>query len=324
MNSARLESNLVLPGIQCLAHIGWGEAERRVAQSVVVDVALVFRALPAATRSDMLNDTVDYAALTRMVVGICAACPYALLERLGQALYEGLRREVPGETGLFIEVAKLRAPLAELEHGARFSIGDWEGGSAATSARRTSSRSETLLLLRGAHRADLGDLRRLVELSVWGIASDVYSPQQLTAALETALGVDSMLVEDGTYFVIEHDAKLVAAGGWSRRDKRFGADALSTGGGAIRRLDPSNEAARIRAFFVHPAWVRRGLASALLASCEMAAAGEGFQTAELTATLSGEPFYRARGYESRGVELYEAGSATTLEFVSMRKVLREA
>lgn len=320
MSFSAVHSTLVLPGIQCLSHVGWSEAERSVAQTVVVDVAVDFRGQPVATGSDHLGDTVDYAALSRLVVRICAACPYALLERMGRALYDGLRRELPDKTGLFIEVAKLRAPLVELEHGARFAIGDWEGGSAATSARRTSTRSEKLLLLRSATHADLAGLQRLVEMSVWGILSAVYSPQQLTAALEAALGVDSLLVEDGTYFVIEHESKLVAAGGWSRREKRFGANLLSSGGGK-RRLDPACEAARIRAFFVHPAWARRGLASALLERCETSAATEGFRTTELTATLSGEPFYRSQGYESLGQVSYAASPGTTLQFVSMRKDL---
>jgi dihydroneopterin aldolase len=318
MSISTVHSNLVLPGIRCLAHVGWSEAERSVAQAVVIDVAIAFRGQPVAPSSDQLDDTVDYAAIARRVVRICAADHYALLERMGQALYDGLRQELPDRTGLFIEVAKLRAPLVELEHGARFAIGDWEGGSAATSARRTSTRSETFLLLRSATHADLAALQRLVEMSVWGILSNVYSQQQLATVLETAFGVDSLLVDDGTYFVIEHEAKLVAAGGWSRREKRFGADLLSSGGGA-RRLDPACEAARIRAFFVHPAWTRRGLASALLTCCEASAAAEGFRTTELTATLSGEPFYRSQGYESLGQVSYAASPGTTLQFVSMRK-----
>jgi dihydroneopterin aldolase len=324
MSISMLHSNLVLPGVRCRAHIGVSDAERAHAQWVVVDVALGFSSPPHAMISDQLEHTVDYAALTAAIVRCCSARHYALLERLSCRLYEELRALVRAEVGLWLEVAKLRPPLPELEHGARFGVGDWQAGAAVTSARRGAARapqagSNQLVLLRAARPSDRPALDRLVELSVRGLASEVYSPLQIEAALGSALGVDSALIEDGTYFVLEHAQQLIAAGGWSRFDKRFGADTWSTE--APRRLDPSSEAARIRAFFVHPAWARRGLARALLECCEGAASAQGFRSAELTATLSGEPFYRAQGYEALAPLDYALNPSTAIRFVPMRKVL---
>jgi dihydroneopterin aldolase len=138
MSTSSLHSNLVLPGIRSHAHIGLSDEERAIAQWVVVDLALDFTSPPTATHTDRIDDTVDYAALTATVVKVCSARPYALLERLAHALYVELRETFSPETGLWLEASKLRAPLAELEHGARFGLGDWQGGASVTSARRVS------------------------------------------------------------------------------------------------------------------------------------------------------------------------------------------
>ena len=140
MSTSPLHSNLVLPGVRCRAHIGLSEEERAEAQWVVVDLALSFTSPPAATHSDRIDDTVDYATLTATVVKVCTSRPYVLLERLAQALYSELRETLRAETGLWLEASKLRAPLAELEHGARFGLGDWQGGASVTSARRVAVR----------------------------------------------------------------------------------------------------------------------------------------------------------------------------------------
>lgn len=134
-----IHSHLVVPGIRCQARIGWSEAERAVSQDVVVAIALEFSVAPTATASDQLAETVDYAALTRTVVSICGSGPYALLERLGHVLYVGLREALSRDTRLFLEVAKLRSPLAELERSARFGLGDWRGAFMLTSAHRNST-----------------------------------------------------------------------------------------------------------------------------------------------------------------------------------------
>jgi GNAT superfamily N-acetyltransferase len=108
-------------------------------------------------------------------------------------------------------------------------------------------------------------------------------------------GVDTQLVADGTYYVVEADAAIVACGGWGRRSTSFGGDQAKSG--PERLLDPATEAARIRAFFVDPAWARRGLGSMLMAHCGAQAVAAGFRRLELVATMPGEPLYRALGFE---------------------------
>jgi GNAT superfamily N-acetyltransferase len=108
------------------------------------------------------------------------------------------------------------------------------------------------------------------------------------------MGVDTQLVEDGTYFVVEIDGKIVGCGGWSRRATLFGAD--HSAGRDARLLDPSTEPARVRAMYTHPNFVRRGIGRLVLTLCEQAAAAEGFTRVELMATVAGEPLYAACRY----------------------------
>jgi len=115
------------------------------------------------------------------------------------------------------------------------------------------------------------------------------------ASSRKIMGLDSQLVEDGTYFIIEQGGALAGCGGWSRRATMYGGD-LSPGRDA-RLLDPAREAARVRAMYTHPAFVRRGVGRLILSLCEEAARAEGFKRAELVATLAGEPLYRACGYQ---------------------------
>lgn len=121
-----------------------------------------------------------------------------------------------------------------------------------------------------------------------------YSPEQIEGALGTVFGVDTRLIEDGTYFVADAGGVLTGCGGWSKRRTLFGADR-----GAGREdtlLDPIRDAARIRAFFVHPDWSRRGIGSRILEACERDAVRAGFRRFELGATTAGERLYRVRGY----------------------------
>jgi GNAT superfamily N-acetyltransferase len=137
-------------------------------------------------------------------------------------------------------------------------------------------------------------LRTLIDESARALSADFYSPEQIEAAVTHVFGVDSQLIADGTYFVIEEDSRPVAAGGWSARRTLYGGDQMKAG--EDLRLDPSSEPARIRAFFVHPRWARRGLARRLYAACVEAAQTAGFRNFELMSTLSGEPFYAALGF----------------------------
>ena len=148
--------------------------------------------------------------------------------------------------------------------------------------------------LRLAMLADIPALQELVTRSVRGLSTADYSAAQIASALTHVLGVDSQLVADGTYYVIEDDTRIVAAGGWSARQTLYGGDQHK--GGADLTIDPATASARIRAFFVHPDWARRGLARQIYNACEAAARERGFQRFELVATMPGVPLYRALGF----------------------------
>jgi GNAT superfamily N-acetyltransferase len=148
--------------------------------------------------------------------------------------------------------------------------------------------------LRPATAADVRPLQALIAASVRGLSAGYYTPAQAEGGLRHVFGVDTQLVADGTYYVLEADDGLVAAGGWSARRTLFGGDQMK--GGDDPRLDPATEAARIRAFFVHPDHARRGLARRLFDACEAAARAAGFRSFELMATLPGVPLYTALGF----------------------------
>ena len=109
------------------------------------------------------------------------------------------------------------------------------------------------------------------------------------------MGLDTQLVEDRTYFIVEEGAALAGCGGWSRRVTMYGGDHSAGRDAAL--LDPAKDAARVRAMYTHPSFARRGVGRLILSLCEDAARAEGFRRAELVATMAGEPLYRACGYE---------------------------
>src|SRR3954467_2377873 len=124
----------------------------------------------------------------------------------------------------------------------------------------------------------------------------------MDAALGPVFGVDRQLIRDGTYFAVEDAGQIVGCGGWSKRKTLYGGDRDRAGEDA--ELNPQSDPARIRAFFVHPNWARRGIGRSILVHCEAAAIQAGFHRAELVATLTGEPLYARFGYAV--VERYEA------------------
>ena len=152
--------------------------------------------------------------------------------------------------------------------------------------------------LRRATALDIPALRVLIEASVRVLQAGDYSPAQIEGALGTVFGVDSRLIEDGTYFVAEESGVLAGCGGWSKRRTLFGTNNSPVREDAL--LDPAVDAARIRAFFVHPEWARRGIGSRILDACERDAALAGFRRFELGATAAGERLYRVRGYAEIG------------------------
>lgn len=151
------------------------------------------------------------------------------------------------------------------------------------------------LTLRTATAADIPQIAALIALSVNGLQAGDYSPTQRAAALGSVFGIDTNLIKDGTYLIAELDGEIVGCGGWSRRQAMFGADSLASSQSGF--LDPAIDAARIRAFFVHPDFARRGIGSKILVACEHAAAKKGFNRFELGSTLTGIPLYSAFGYE---------------------------
>jgi GNAT superfamily N-acetyltransferase len=175
--------------------------------------------------------------------------------------------------------------------------------------------------LRHAQSADIPSLRSLIEQSVRGLQAGNYTPAQIEGALGTALGVDTQLIIDQTYFVAEHeaDATLVGCGGWSNRRTLFGSDHA-----LVREndfLDPACDAAKIRAIFVHPAWARRGLGSLILKHCEQAAIDAGFRRFEMGSTLTGVPLYTLKGYVEREHIAVPLPNGEVLPVIRMTKSL---
>ena len=174
--------------------------------------------------------------------------------------------------------------------------------------------------LRQAREQDIPALAALIPLSVRSLQAQDYSPAQMDAALGPVFGVDRELIRDGTYFVVENTGALIGCGGWSRRRSLFGGDA-GRAAGESALLDPARDPARIRAFFVHPEWARRGIGRQILNACEQAIARARFRSIELVATLAGEPLYAAFSFTA--VERYDIALPDGLELpvVRMIKVL---
>jgi GNAT superfamily N-acetyltransferase len=171
--------------------------------------------------------------------------------------------------------------------------------------------------IRAATLADRERIARLIATSAREVATSRYSARQVEGALRGAFGVDSQLIEDGSYFVVECAGGIVACGGWSRRRTLFGGDRRPGRDGG--ELDPGVDAARIRAFFVDPRHLRRGLASLVLDRCEAAARLAGFSRFELMGTLSGVPFYESRGYVAGEPVSFEIEAGLSIDFLAMRK-----
>lgn len=144
---------------------------------------------------------------------------------------------------------------------------------------------------------DADALQGLIALSARGLNSEHYSPEQVESILKYVYGVDTQLIRDQTYFVVQESAALIGCGGWSRRKTLYGGDQLKADA-ADNLLDPATDAARIRAFFVHPNWARKGVGSLLMKTCEQSAREAGFHSMELMATLTGELLYARFGFET--------------------------
>lgn len=143
--------------------------------------------------------------------------------------------------------------------------------------------------------ADVPQLLNLIDISVRGLSTDYYTPAEIESSLKYVFGVDSQLIVDGTYYVAEIDGVMVGCGGWSKRNTLFGGDQHKEIEDPL--LDPAKDAARIRAFFVHPGYARQGIGRYIINVCEAEARKNGFTRFELGATLPGVPLYTIMGYQ---------------------------
>jgi len=170
--------------------------------------------------------------------------------------------------------------------------------------------------MRVATPADAEAIDALMKESGAALFPDAYDGRQATSMVRFVSQVDPLLLEDGTYFVLEAGGELVGCGGWSRRDK------LYTGGGDAgdeRLLDPATEPARVRAMFVRADWTRRGLGRRILEACEAAARDEGFRELTLVATLPGVPLYLDYGFQPIAELEVELTDGVKIDCVSMAK-----
>lgn len=145
-----------------------------------------------------------------------------------------------------------------------------------------------------AHRDDLTALKTLMDAAIAELQKPFLDESQI-ASSRAIMGLDTQLIDDGTYYIIEDEGQLAVCGGWSRRATLYGGD--QTPGRNAALLDPTKDPARIRAMYTHPDHTRKGVGRLIIALCEEAAKAEGFSSMELVATLAGEPLYRACGYE---------------------------
>nr|WP_067055550.1 GNAT family N-acetyltransferase [Mucilaginibacter sp. L294] len=151
-----------------------------------------------------------------------------------------------------------------------------------------------MITIRLATFDDVAELQQLIALSVSGLSTAYYTPNQIESAIKYIFGIDSQLITDGTYYVAEKDNIKVGCGGWSKRNTLYGGDQHKEVEDPL--LDPTKDAARIRAFFVHPDYARQGIGRKIINVCEDAAKANGFTSFELGATLPGVPLYEVMGY----------------------------
>lgn len=168
-----------------------------------------------------------------------------------------------------------------------------------------------------ARRDDLDALKALMDAAISENQKAFLDDDQI-ASSRAIMGLDTQLIDDGTYFIVEADGELAGCGGWSRRATMYGGD--QTPGRSAALLDPAKDAARIRAMYTHPQHTRKGIGRLIISLCEEAAKAEGFTKMELVATLSGEPLYRACGFEAYEKIVDDRGGAG-VPLLRMRKSL---
>ena len=175
--------------------------------------------------------------------------------------------------------------------------------------------------IRKATLEDQAEIAALIAESVRGLSRDDYNERQIELSIKSVFGVDTELIEDGTYFIAETaDGEFAGCGGWSKRRTLYGASRYEQSRDS-NLLDPETDAARIRAFFVHPGFARQGIGTTILEACEQAAKAHGFKSAEMMATLPGVKLYAVRGYTGDEQVPVPIGEGEEIICLRMRKAL---
>ena len=176
-------------------------------------------------------------------------------------------------------------------------------------------------LIRKATLDDKNEIEKIIKESVRGLSREDYDTQQIELSIRTVFGVDTELIADETYFVAEtEDGKLAGCGGWSKRKTLYGASRYAQSRDS-NLLNPETDAAKIRAFFIHPDFARQGIGTAILEACEREARFAGFKSAEMMATLPGVKLYAVRGYEGDELVKVPVGENVEIICVKMTKSL---
>ncbi len=166
---------------------------------------------------------------------------------------------------------------------------------------------------------DLEGLHVLMGRAITQLQSDYLTPEQVVASAKV-MGLDTQLVRDGTYFIIESDGRMAGCGGWSFRATLYGGDD-SVVARAPARLDPSADAAKVRAMYTDPDFVRQGIGARILALCEQAARQAGFKRVELMGTAAGVPLYSAQGYIPSAEQEFARVGDVSIPLLRMEKAL---
>lgn len=173
-----------------------------------------------------------------------------------------------------------------------------------------------------ATRQDLPNIKQLMDFSIKILQKPFLDERQIQASFEV-MGLDTQLIDDGTYFCVwtrnENVKTLVGCGGWSLRQTLYGGN--HSKGRSAKKLNPRNDAARIRAMYTHPDWARRGIGRLILNTCEQAARDAGFKRAQMMATMAGVPLYKACGYAEVKFHTDIASDGTEIPLLIMSKPL---
>lgn len=175
--------------------------------------------------------------------------------------------------------------------------------------------------IRKAKLDDVPAIEKLIAESVRGLSTEDYDARQIELSIRTVFGVDSELIADETYFVVESETgEMAGCGGWSKRKTLYGASVYAQTRDS-ELLDPEHDAAKIRAFFINPKFARRGIGTMILEACEQEARAHGFKSAEMMATLPGVKLYAVRGYAGDEQTEVPVGENVTIICIKMRKNL---